>query len=99
MVDAVIFAIIALVLFEEGVFLVVETVFIFRVLFSRIHVLIEEAIVALGLFGNAVRFPLMKTVILQIAVVLRLLNLGTVLEMSPIHSIHAQSVGAEIARL
>ena len=64
MIDAVILAVIALVLFEEGIFLITEPVFVHWVLFSRCCVLIEEPVVALGLFRNVVRFPLKIVIVL-----------------------------------
>ena len=60
----VIVVVITLVLFKEGIFLIAEAVFVYWVLFSRWCVLIEEPVVALGLFRNAVRFPLKIVIVL-----------------------------------
>ena len=99
MIDAVILAVIALVLFEEGIFLVTESIFVCWALFSRGCVLIEEPIVVLGLFRNAVRFSLKTVIVLWAAVVLRV-HLRMVLETGSVYSVHAWSgsISTVIAR-
>ena len=90
LIDAVILAVIVLVLFEEGIFLIVEPIFVHWVLFSGGCVLIEEPVVVLGLFRNAVRFPLKMVVVLQAVVVLRM-HLRMVLEIGPVCTVNGWS--------
>ena len=90
LIDAVIIAVIVLVLLKEGIFLVIEPVFVGWVLFSRECVLIKEPVVALGLFGNVVRFSLKIVIVLWAMIILRI-HLRLVLEIGPIHTVHGRS--------
>ena len=95
-INTIIFIVIAVVLFKERVFLVEETIFVFRALLTRVRVLLEKSDVMLVLSGNLFQCFLVESIVLSTVVVLTL-NARTALKISVIHSVSTRANGMSLA--